>query len=69
MRNVVANKPVRNMAELKGLKIRVMGAPIQTQMFQAIAAAPSVIAYDEIYNAIQTGVIQAAENEAPGWSR
>ena len=69
VRNIVANKPVRNMAELKALNIRVMGAPIQTRMFQAIPAAPTVIAYDEVYNAIQTNVIQAGENEAPGWSQ
>ena len=67
IRNIVANKPIRNMAELKALNIRVMGAPIQTKMFQAITAAPTVIAYDEVYNAIQTNVIQAGENEAPGW--
>lgn len=66
VRNLIVNKPVRNMQELKGLNIRVMGAPIQTRMFQAITAAPTVIAYTEIYNAIQTGVIQAAENEAAG---
>jgi len=65
-RNIIANKPVRNMAELKGLSMRVMGAPIQTQMFTAIGAKPSVIAYNEVYNAIQTGVIQGAENEAAG---
>ncbi len=69
VRNIVANKPIRNMAELRGLNIRVMGAPIQTRMFQAITAAPTVIAYDEVYNAIQTNVIQAGENEAPGWSQ
>jgi len=65
-RNIIANKPVRNMAELRGLSMRVMGAPIQTQMFSAIGAKPSVIAYNEVYNAIQTGVIQGAENEAAG---
>jgi TRAP-type transport system periplasmic protein len=65
-RNIIANKPVRNMAELRGLSIRVMGAPIQTAIFQAIGAAPTVIAYNEVYNAIQTGVIQGAENEAAG---
>jgi TRAP-type C4-dicarboxylate transport system substrate-binding protein len=65
-RNIIAKKPVRNMAELKNLSIRVMGAPIQTKMFQAITAAPTVIAYNEVYNAIQTGVIQGAENEAAG---
>jgi TRAP-type C4-dicarboxylate transport system substrate-binding protein len=67
IRNVVGKKPVRDMSEIKNLSIRVMGAPIQTKMFQAITAAPTVIAYDEVYNAIQTGVIQAGENEAPGW--
>ncbi len=65
-RNIIANKPVHNMAELRGLSMRVMGAPIQTQMFTAIGAKPSVIAYNEVYNAIQTGVIQGAENEAAG---
>jgi TRAP-type C4-dicarboxylate transport system substrate-binding protein len=69
VRNIVAKKPVRNMEELKQLSIRVMGAPIQTRIFQAITAAPTVIAYDEVYNAIQTGVIQAGENESPGWSQ
>ncbi len=65
-RNIIANKPIRNMAELRGFTMRVMGAPIQTQMFQAIGAKPSVIAYNEVYNAIQTGVIGGAENEAAG---
>ena len=65
-RNLIVNKPVRNMQELKGLSIRVMGAPVQTKMFQAITTSPTVIAYTEIYNAMQTGVIQAAENEAAG---
>ncbi len=66
VRNLIVARPVHNVAELKGLKMRVMGAPIQTQTFQTIGAAPSVIAYAEIYNAIQTGVIDAAENEALG---
>lgn len=65
-RNLIVNKPVTNMEELEGLPMRVMGAPIQTRIFEAVGAAPSVIAYSEVYNAIQTGVIDAAENEAAG---
>ncbi len=65
-RHLIVNKPVETMADLENLPIRVMGAPIQTRMFEAIKAAPTVIAYDEVYNAIQTGVIDAAENEAAG---
>src|SRR3954464_6322959 len=66
VRNIFANKPVHNMAELKGLKIRVQGAPIWTRTFSAAGMAPTVIAYNEIYNGIQTGVIQSGENEAAG---
>ena len=66
VRNVIAKRPVTSLHELNGLTIRVMGAPIQTSIFQAIGASPTVIAYSEVYNAIQTGVIDAAENEAAG---
>src|SRR5438132_9535100 len=65
-RNIFANKPVRNMAGLRGLKVRVQGAPIWSRTFTAVGMAPTVIAYNEIYNAIQNGVIQAGENEAAG---
>jgi TRAP-type transport system periplasmic protein len=65
-RNIFANKPVRNLAELKGLKIRVQGAPIWSKTFAATGMAPTVIAYNEVYNAIQNGVINAGENEAAG---
>jgi len=66
VRSIFANKPVRNMAELKNLKIRVQGAPIWTRTFAAAGMSPTVIAYSEIYNGIQTGVIEAGENEAAG---
>jgi tripartite ATP-independent transporter DctP family solute receptor len=65
-RHLIVNKPVTTIADIEQLPIRVMGAPIQTRMFEAIKTAPTVIAYDEVYNAIQTGVIDAAENEAAG---
>src|SRR3990170_7924557 len=54
------------MAELKDLKVRVQGAPIWSRTFQAAGMAPTVIAYNEVYNAIQNGVIAAGENEAAG---
>jgi TRAP-type C4-dicarboxylate transport system substrate-binding protein len=65
-RNIFANKPVRNMAEMKNLKVRVQGAPIWSRTFTAAGMSPTVIAYNEVYNAIQNGVIQAGENEAAG---
>jgi len=66
VRNIFANKPVRNLVEMRGLKVRVQGAPIWSRTFAAIGMSPTVIAYNEIYNAIQNGVIAAGENEAAG---
>jgi tripartite ATP-independent transporter DctP family solute receptor len=65
-RNIFVNKPVRNLQEMKGLKVRVQGAPIWSKTFAAVGMAPTVIAYNEVYNAIQNGVISAGENEAAG---
>jgi TRAP-type transport system periplasmic protein len=68
-RNLIVNRPVETLEQAKGLPIRVMGEPIQAKVFEAFTMAPTVIAYTEIYNAIQTGVIDAAENEAAGIER
>lgn len=65
VRNIVANRPVRSLAELKGLKMRVLGAPIQAKMFAAFGVNPSVIAYSETFNAIQSAVVDGLENESP----
>ena len=63
-RNLLSKNPVVTFDDLKGHRMRVMGVPIQAQIFQALTAAPSAIAYNEVYNAIQTGVIAGFENEA-----
>ena len=65
-RNIFVNKPVHNLAEMKNLKVRVQGAPIWSKTFSAVGMSPTVIAYNEVYNAIQNGVIAAGENEAAG---
>jgi tripartite ATP-independent transporter DctP family solute receptor len=66
IRNIFVNKPVHNLAEIKGLKVRVQGAPIWSKTFSAVGMSPTVIAYNEVYNAIQNNVISAGENEAAG---
>jgi tripartite ATP-independent transporter DctP family solute receptor len=66
IRNIFINKPMGSLADIKGLKVRVQGAPIWSKTFSAVGMAPTVIAYNEVYNAIQNGVIQAGENEAAG---
>jgi tripartite ATP-independent transporter DctP family solute receptor len=66
VRNIFVNKPVSNLNDIKALKIRVQGAPIWSRTFTAAGMSPTVIAYNEVYNAIQNGVISAGENEAAG---
>ena len=66
VRNIFANKRITDMAGLRGLKVRVQGAPIWSRTFQAAGMSPSVIAYNEVYNGIQNNVIEAGENEAAG---
>ena len=66
VRSIFANKPISNLAEIKGLKVRVQGAPIWSRTFAAVGMSPTVIAYNEVYNGIQNNVIQAGENEAAG---
>jgi TRAP-type transport system periplasmic protein len=65
-RNIFATRPLETLEDLKNLKVRVQGAPIWSSTFQAVGMAPTVIAYDEVYNGIQNGVIEAGENEAAG---
>src|SRR5436853_7684666 len=69
VRNIFVNKPVRNLAEMKGLKVRVQGAPIWSRTFSAVGMSPTVIAYKESYNALQNGVVDAGEHDAAGVER
>jgi TRAP-type C4-dicarboxylate transport system substrate-binding protein len=66
VRNIFVTRPIGDLAGLEGLKVRVQGAPIWSRAFTAAGMAPTVIAYNEIYNAIQNRVIEAGENEAAG---
>jgi tripartite ATP-independent transporter DctP family solute receptor len=50
-------------ADLKGFKIRVQESPPQIEMWKLIGAIPVVVAYQETYSAIQTGVVDGMENE------
>jgi TRAP-type transport system periplasmic protein len=66
VRNLVVNRPIRSLTELKGLTIRVMSAPIQTRIFQALTAQPTVIQNEEVYAAIRGKIVDALENEVDG---
>lgn len=58
-----AAKPVTSIEDLKGMKIRVQPAPISTRMVELLGATPTPMNYGEVYSALQTGVIDGAEND------
>jgi tripartite ATP-independent transporter DctP family solute receptor len=67
-RNVYSKKPVRGMDDLKGQKIRMMGNPIFVDTMNAMGGNGVAMGYDQLINALQTGVVDGAENNEPSYS-
>lgn len=61
-RSFYAKKPINTPDDLKGLKIRVQQSPTTIKMVQALGASPTPMAWGEVYPALQTGVVDGAEN-------
>ena len=64
-RNVYAAKPVTKPADLKGMKIRMMGNPIFVETMNAMGGNGVAMGFNELYSALQTGVVDGAENNPP----
>ncbi|MCF8091904.1 MAG: TRAP transporter substrate-binding protein [Desulfotignum sp.] len=62
-RHVSNNKrPIKSLADMKGLKIRTMEAPVHVSAFKAMGASPTPMPFGELYTAMQTGVVDGEEN-------
>jgi tripartite ATP-independent transporter DctP family solute receptor len=64
-RSLYTKKPVRTPADLKGLKVRMMGNPLFVDTMNAMGGNGISMAYGEVFTALQTGVIDGAENNPP----
>ena len=64
-RNFFTQKAVRTPADLKGQKIRVMASPVMVKTMEALGATGVPVAWAELYTALQTGVVDGAENNDP----
>ena len=60
-------KPIKSIDDLKGMKVRVMQSDIFVDMMTALGANATPMPYGEVYSAIQTGVIDGAENNWPSF--
>jgi len=60
-RHVIANKPVRKPDDMNGMTIRVPESPIMMETFAAIGARPTALPWSDVYNSLQSNVVDAAE--------
>ncbi len=61
------NKPIEEPADLNGMKIRVMNSVTAFDMMRALGASPTPISWGELYTALQQGIVDGAENNAPSF--
>jgi TRAP-type C4-dicarboxylate transport system substrate-binding protein len=66
-RSIYSKKPVRNLADVKGMKIRVQQSDLWVSLAQAMGANPTPIPMAEVYTALKTGLVDAAENNYPSY--
>src|SRR3954469_21547224 len=57
-----ANKPLKNPEDYKGLKFRIQSSKVLEAQFRTLGAIPQVMAFSEVYQALQTGVVDGQEN-------
>jgi tripartite ATP-independent transporter DctP family solute receptor len=61
VRHIMSKKPIKSIADLKGLKIRTMQSKYHMAAFNAFGANATPISYAELYSSLQTGVVDGAE--------
>ncbi len=59
---VSANRPLIHPADFQGLKVRISGSKIADRYFRDVGAIPQIMAFSEVYQALQTGVVDSCEN-------
>ena len=60
-------KAIKTIDDLKGMKFRVMGNPMFVDMMNALGGNGVSMGYDQVFNALQTGVVDGAENNPPSF--
>ena len=57
-----ANKPLKTVADMKGQKMRIQSSKVLDSQMRSVGAIPQVLAFSEVYQALQTGVVDGTEN-------
>lgn len=64
-RSVYAKKPIKSVADMKGMKIRVIPSDLMVSLVSAMGASPAPMPMAEVYTGLKTGLVDAAENNYP----
>lgn len=67
-RNMYANKPIQSVADLKGMKIRTAESDTYVKMMKYLGGSATPMSFGEVFTAIQSGVVDGAENNEPSYS-
>jgi C4-dicarboxylate-binding protein DctP len=59
---ITSNKPIRKLEDFKGLKMRIQSSKVLEATYRHLGALPQVMAFSEVYQALQTGVVDGVEN-------
>ncbi|MES2241271.1 MAG: TRAP transporter substrate-binding protein [Pseudomonadota bacterium] len=66
-RSIYAKKPLKTVADVKGMKIRVQQSDLWVALIGAMGGNATPMPYGEVYTALKTGIIDAAENNIPSY--
>jgi tripartite ATP-independent transporter DctP family solute receptor len=66
-RSIYTSRPVRSLADMKGLRIRVQNSRLAEEMIKAMGATPVVISYGQVLTSIATNLVDGAENNWPSY--
>ncbi|MDO9244760.1 MAG: TRAP transporter substrate-binding protein [Rhodocyclaceae bacterium] len=61
-KSISANTPIRTPADLKGKKMRIQSSKVLEEQYRTLGAIPQVMAFSEVYQALQTGVVDGTDN-------
>jgi tripartite ATP-independent transporter DctP family solute receptor len=66
-RSMYAKKPIKSVADMKGMKVRVQQSDLWVSLVKATGASPTPMPFAEVYTGLKTGLLDAAENNIPSY--
>jgi tripartite ATP-independent transporter DctP family solute receptor len=69
LRNMYSTKEVKSIDDIQGMKMRTMPSPVETRVWTALGTKPTTVPFSEVYTALQTNLVNAAENTVSSYGQ